>query len=162
MDISDLLPIAIFAGANFAAACSGAFFKPDEWYENLSKPSWQPPSWLFPVVWTPLYIIMAVSGWMIWRDAEPGIATLPLAIYGAHLVFNFLWSALFFGLKRMDWALFEIVFLWATLVGIIVTFHPINPTAAYIMLPYLVWASFAAYLNFVVLRMNTPPLSKAN
>lgn len=162
METSDLISIAVFAGANFVAACSGAFFKPDEWYDNLKKPSWQPPKWLFPVVWTPMYIIIAVAGWLVWRDAEPGAATLPLTIYGAHLFFNFLWSAIFFGMKRMDWALYEIIFLWGTLVGIIITFHPINTTASYLLLPYLVWATFAAYLNYVVLQMNKAPLSKAN
>lgn len=109
-----------------------------------------------------MYIIMTVAGWMVWRDAEPGAATVPLAIYGIHLVFNFLWSAIFFGMKRMDLALYEIVFLWGTLVATIVTFYSVSPTAAYLLIPYLIWASFAAYLNYVVLKMNKAPLSKAN
>ena len=161
MEASDLISFTIFTAANFAAACSGAFFKPDGWYENLNKPSWQPPNWLFPIVWTPMYIIMAISGWMLWRDAGPGEATIPLIIYFTHLVFNFAWSAIFFGMKRIGFAMFEIIFLWGTLVGIIVTFYPISPTAAYMMLPYLAWATFAGYLNYVVWQMNKAPLSKA-
>jgi benzodiazapine receptor len=161
MDILDYYPLGLFLLANFAAACSGAFFRPGQWYEDLKKPSWRPPNWVFAPAWSVLYVMIAIAGWMVWEDAGPGESTLPMTIYFVHLVLNFAWSGIFFGMKRIDLAFFEIIALWGTLIAIIVTFHPINTTAAYLLIPYLFWASFAGVLNFVVWQMNKASLSNA-
>ena len=143
-----------FLGACFAAAMSGAMFPPGEWYETLRKPSWQPPNWLFPVAWSVLYLMIAVSGWLVWQERATHAMAVPMIVYGVQLVANFLWSALFFGMKRMDIALIEVGILWLSIVATIVVFWPVSTTAALLLLPYLAWVSFAAYLNFVMLRLN--------
>lgn len=147
-----MMSLTFFVLACAAAASSGIFFRPDAWYRNLNKPPWQPPDWLFGPVWLVLYISIAVSGWLVWRSG--GDVALPIAIYGLHLVFNALWSAVFFGMRRPGWALVEIGGLWLSLVAVIVLFHPHNAVAAYMLLPYLAWASFAAVLNLSIVRRN--------
>ena len=143
-----------FIAACVAAASSGGLFRPGAWYESLAKPSWRPPNWLFGPVWAVLYAMIAVSGWLVWRAAEPGAAALPLTIYAVQLVLNALWSAIFFGLRRLGLALFEMALLWVAILATIVTFYPIHAGAAYLLVPYLVWVSFAFVLNHVMWRLN--------
>jgi tryptophan-rich sensory protein len=102
MGASSLLLLLGFTAASFLAATTGAFFRPGEWYEHLKKPSWRPPNRLFTPVWTVLYVMIAVSGWLIWREAGFDGAALPLAIYALQLVLNPAWTPLFFGLHRPD------------------------------------------------------------
>lgn len=150
--MTDYISLLPFIGAVFLTALSGAKYSPGPWYEKLNKPSWQPPNWLFPIAWSILYVMIAISGWLIWK--EVGAVTLPLIVYGIQLVLNFMWSWLFFGKKRMDLALFEVGLLWLSIVALVVLFYPINATAAWLLLPYLAWVSFAAFLNFTMLRLN--------
>lgn len=145
-----------FAFACFATASAGAIFAPGEWYESLRKPSWNPPNWAFPVVWTIIFIMIGTSGWLVWREAGWSGAALPLVIYGVQLVLNFLWSALFFGMKRMDLAFYEVLLLWLSIALLIGLFYPISPLAAWLLVPYIVWVSIAATLNFTVWRLNSP------
>lgn len=154
MDASSLLGLAGFALAAFAAALSGGIFRPGTWYESLNKPSWRPPNWVFAPAWTVLYILIAVSGWMVWREAGFSGAGMALTIYGIQLLLNAGWSALFFGLKRMDWAFAEVVALWLSILATIIAFQPIEPLAALLLWPYLAWVSFAAFLNFTMWRLN--------
>lgn len=155
--MSGILSFAVFFGLVFATAASGAIFKPGRWYrEDLPKPSWTPPDWLFPVAWTPLYVTIAISGWLVWQAGSGEALTLAMGVFGAQLVFNFLWSAVFFGLRRPGLALLELGFLWTSIVAMIWLFHPISPWAAWILLPYLAWVSFAGILNAaIVWRMQT-------
>lgn len=150
--MTDYISLLPFIAAVFVTALSGAKYSPGSWYEELNKPSWQPPNWVFPIAWTILFIMIAISGWLIWR--EVGAITLPLVVYGIQLVLNYMWSWLFFGKKRMDLALFEVGLLWLSIVAMIVLFYPISETAALLLLPYLAWVSFAAFLNFTMLRLN--------
>ncbi len=143
-----------FCAACFLAALSGALFRPGAWYRQLNKPSWQPPDWLFGPVWMVLYGMIAAAGWLVWREAGFAGATLALVLYAVQLVLNALWSALFFGLRRMDLALIEVGALWLSILATLVAFWPIDRTAALLMLPYLAWVSFAAFLNYTVLRLN--------
>lgn len=154
MDIAYWLPLLGFVAVNFLTALSGAFFKPGEWYRGLAKPSWNPPDWAFAPAWAVLYIMIAVSGWMVWREAGFAGATLPLAVYGVQLLFNAGWSAVFFGLKRPDLAFVEVVGLWLSILATIIVFLPISTTAGLLLLPYLAWVSFAATLNFTIWRLN--------
>ena len=160
MENSDLYSLGGFVLANFIAAMPGGIFRPGEWYESLNKPSWRPPNWLFAPVWSVLYIMISVAGWLVWRDAVPGELMLPMVIYGVHLCLNFAWSAFFFGLKRPDWAFFEIIALWLSIVATMVAFYAVNPLSTYLLIPYLLWASFAGYLNFVMWQLNKGTLSK--
>ena len=123
-------------------------------YEQLAKPSWRPPNRLFAPVWTVLYITIAVSGWLVWREAGFAGATVPLTIYAVQLVLNAAWTPLFFGLHRPDFGLFDIVLLWLTIIATVVLFYPIHVGAAWLLLPYLAWVTFAAALNFTVWRLN--------
>jgi len=141
----------VFFGLVFMAAMSGAIFKPGDWYDALAKPSWNPPDWAFPVVWSILYILIAIAGVLVWRAEGFGVA---MAFWGAQLVLNALWSALFFGMKRMDLALYEVSALWVSIAGFIVTAWPVSQVAALLFVPYLIWVTIAAVLNRTVLRLN--------
>lgn len=123
--MSDALGLAGFVAVCLLAAMSGAFFRPGAWYLALPKPSWTPPNWLFPVAWSILYLLIAVAGWLVWRTAGFSGAGLALGVYGLHLVFNALWSALFFGAHRIDLAFGDLVAMWLSLVGTIALFAPI-------------------------------------
>lgn len=148
--IVSLLP---FVAACFCAALSGAMFRPGDWYEELAKPRWRPPNWLFPPAWTVLYLCIAVAGWLVWHAA--GVAALPaLAVYGIQLLLNAGWSAVFFGLRRPDWAFGELVLLWLSIAATMAAFAPISTAATLLLLPYLLWVAFAGALNLSIWRSN--------
>lgn len=124
------------------------------WYPTLVKPSWNPPSWVFAPVWTALFAAMAVAAWRVWpRRAEPLVRST-LAAFFVHLVFNAGWSALFFGLRRPDLALVEIVVLWGLLVWLQRRFLALDRVAAYLWMPYVAWVSFATVLNGAIVWLN--------
>lgn len=137
-----------------AVASTGAMFKPGGWYETLAKPSWTPPNWLFPVAWTLLYLMIAVAGWLVWRTVGFSGASLAFALYFLQLLLNAAWSWLFFGLHRMDLALVDISVLWLTIAANIVAFYAIRPGAGYLLIPYLIWVTYAAALNLTIWQMN--------
>ena len=141
----------VFAALVLAAASTGAVFKPGAWYEELRKPAWTPPNWAFPVVWTTLYIMIAVAGWLVWREAG---WSLPIVFWGAQLALNAAWSWLFFGLKRMDWAMGEVSLLILSVLAFIVSAHEISTIASLLFIPYLAWVVVAAALNLRVLQLN--------
>ncbi|MFD0917798.1 TspO/MBR family protein [Pseudahrensia aquimaris] len=144
-----------FVGLNFFAALSGAVFAPGEWFKSLKKPTWQPPDWAFPVVWSILFLLNSVAGWLVYSKvgfSDGGM--LAMAIYVGSLVLNAAWSALFFGMKRMDLATYEAAVLWLSLVAQIAVFYPIEPIAALITLPYLAWVTVAFVLSRTVWRLN--------
>ena len=141
----------VFAVLVLAAAATGAVFKPGTWYERLRKPGWTPPNWAFPVVWTLLYVAIGLAGWLVWREAG---WSLPLLFWGAQLVFNAAWSWLFFGLRRMEWALADVSLLILSVLGFIVAAHGASSTASWLFVPYLAWVVTAAALNLRVMQMN--------
>lgn len=140
------------------AAASGGIFKPGEWYEGLEKPGWTPPNWAFPVVWTTLYLMIGAAGWIVWRLDGFGIATM---LWGAQLVFNAAWSYLFFGIRRMDWALVDSGAMWLTIAAFIFVAWPISTTAALLFVPYLLWVTVAFALNRSVWTLNREALAAA-
>lgn len=137
-----------------AVASTGAMFKPGAWYQALDKPAWTPPNWLFPIAWTLLYFAIAVAGWLAWRNAGFDAAGPAYAIYFLQLCLNAAWSWLFFGLHRMDLALLDMAALWIAIVANIVLFYAIQPLAGYLLIPYLIWVTYAAALNFKIWQMN--------
>lgn len=140
-----------FIAACFVVSLSGAVFKPGAWYAGLRKPLWNPPNWLFAPAWTLLYIMIAVAGYLVWREVGFGPV---LVIYGVQLVINAMWSGLFFGMQRPDLGFYGVTALWLSIVACIVAFAPISATAMWLMVPYLCWVSFAAFLNWTLWRMN--------
>lgn len=140
-----------FAALCFAAALSGALFKPGAWHAALAKPRWHPPNWLFGPAWGVLYLMIATAGWMVWNAAGFSAA---LAAWGVQLVLNAGWSWLFFGLRRPDLAFAEVLLLWLSIAACVVLFAPISTTAALLMVPYLAWVAFASALNFSMWRLN--------
>lgn len=125
------------------------------WYQTLAKPSWNPPDWLFGPVWSALYLMMAVAAWLVWRGHGWSAARPALIWFGIQLALNVLWSVLFFGLQRPDLAFAEIVALWLAIVATCFAFRGKSVTAAWLLIPYLGWTSFAVILNFAIWRMNS-------
>jgi tryptophan-rich sensory protein len=154
MTFADILGLGGFVAACVVVAASGALFRPGAWYESLAKPWWRPPNWLFGPTWTALYVMIAISGWLVWRDAGFAGAALPLAVYALQLALNAAWSWLFFGLRRMDLALADVAALWLSIALLIALFAPISSMAAWLLVPYLAWVSFAALLNLTMFRLN--------
>ena len=122
------------------------------WYSTLNKPVFNPPNYLFGPVWTVLYILMGISLYLIWTNKKKNKTAL--TIFGIQLFLNTLWSIIFFGLKNIPAAFIEIILLWAAILYTITVFYKINKNAAYILIPYLAWVSFAAILNFYLLILN--------
>lgn len=149
------LVLLLFLALSFGAAAFGAQFAPGSWYAALAKPSWNPPSWVFGPVWTLLYAMMAVAAWLVWRQAGWRAAAPALAVFALQLVLNALWSWIFFGLHAPGWALLEILALWLAILATIVLFARVRPLAAWLLVPYLAWVSFAAVLNFTLWRLNS-------
>lgn len=145
----------VFVGLNVLAALSGGIFTPGAWYEDLKKPSWQPPNWAFPVVWSVLYFLNALAGWMVWNSVEAkGEISFAITVYVISLILNAAWSAIFFGIKRMQLALFEAVLLWLSVALQIYLFWQIDAVSGAILLPYLAWVSIAVWLNRTMLELN--------
>lgn len=126
-----------------------------DWYPSLTKPWYTPPSWLFGPAWLVLYLMMGYASWRVWNVgwASPGVS-LALTVYGVHLLINGLWSILFFGLRRPDWALVEVVFLWLGVAASLLLFWRVDAVAGQLMIPYLGWVTFAAILNRGVVIRN--------
>lgn len=156
MDSISLLALFAFLTVSYVAGSTGSFFRPGPWYEGLAKPRWRPPNWLFGPVWAVLYAMIAVAGWLVWREAGFAGAALPLTVFAVQLVLNAIWSYLFFGLRNLGLALAEMGTLWLSIVAMIVTFAPISGLAATLLVPYLLWVSFAWVLNLAIWRLNAP------
>jgi translocator protein len=138
----------------FAASALGAFFMPGDWYAQLNKPSWNPPSWIFGPVWTLLYVMMGVAAWQVWKRGGFASQRRPLGLFLLQLALNAAWTPLFFGLRQPGIAFAEIVLLWVTLLATIISFHRVHKPAAGLLLPYLAWVTFASALNFTLWRLN--------
>lgn len=123
-----------------------------EAFNTLRKPPLSPPGWLFPIVWTILYVLMGIASYLILVSKKQ--TQLALAVYGIQLFFNFFWSILFFGLERYLFAFLWLVILWLLILATILLFRQISKTAANLMIPYLVWVTFAGYLNFSIFLLN--------
>lgn len=123
-------------------------------YQALRQPSWAPPPWLFGPVWTVLYAMIAVAGWLVWRRSGPAGARTALIVFGLQLVLNALWTPLFFGADMFGPAFAEIVLLWLSVVATIGLFARHSRPAAALLVPYLAWVSFAAALNFAIWQLN--------
>lgn len=133
------------------AASTGALFKPGPFYAALTKPEWTPPPEVFAPVWTVLYVMIALAGWIVWRAQGFGAA---LWIWIVQLVVNAGWTWLMFGRKQIDFALIDIAALWVLVLGFIIVAWPVRRSASLLFVPYFLWISFAAALNFALLQLN--------
>lgn len=124
------------------------------WYSQINKPSWNPPNWIFGPVWSTLFLMMGVACWLVWKQQGFAPAKFALGWFAFHLVLNTLWSVLFFGMQQMGWACVEIVALWISIAVAIFLFSGHSMLAAGLLVPYLMWVSFAAFLNFTIWRLN--------
>lgn len=125
------------------------------WFPTLVKPAFSPPNWLFAPVWTILFILMGISAYLVWdkRLKEKAVKEA-LLIFGVQLIFNFLWSFIFFGLHQPLFAFLEIIVLWLLILLTILKFRKISAAAGYLLLPYIAWVTFAAFLNLTIARLN--------
>lgn len=136
-----------------AAGLGSAFTQPAiaTWYQNLTKPIFTPPGWVFGPVWAVLYLLMGIALYRVWLRTK---SRKPITTFYVHLVFNALWSVVFFGLKRLGLALVVIVILWALIYYLIQLFGKVDKLAAKLLYPYLAWVSFAMLLNFSIWLAN--------
>lgn len=139
------------------AGVIGSFFTTSSiqsWYVFLEKPSFAPPNWLFAPAWLTLYTLMGLAAFLVWRKRNMAGAKMAFWLYGVHLGFNALWSIIFFGLKNPGLAFIEILVLWALILVVTVKFFKIEKAAGYLFIPYILWVTFAAALNFAVWQLN--------
>lgn len=125
------------------------------WYRNLKRPRLNPPDWLFGPAWTIILGLAAWSATIAWQAADSvGERRLVVLLFGANALLHLLWSPLFFKFKRPDWALIEVAFLWLSLVALVIGLAPISAKASLLIVPYLAWVTFAAWLNWQIVRLN--------
>jgi len=141
----------------FSAGFIGSLFTTPNistWYAFINKPSFSPPNWLFAPAWTLLYILMAISAFLIWQERDNLKTKQALTFYGIQLILNTLWSIIFFGMHNPGLASLEIIILWLFILITLIKFYKINKTAGLLFIPYLLWVSFASILNLFVWMIN--------
>lgn len=147
------IAICLFVGGLGGFATSGEV---TTWYLTIQKPTWNPPSWVFGPVWTMLYVLMGVALYWVWQaeNVSKQDKQNAITIFIIQLIFNCLWSFIFFKWHAIGWALVEIILLWSAIIATIFFFHKVKKLAAWILLPYLAWVSFATFLNFTIWSLN--------
>src|SRR5690349_1725129 len=146
------LTIAI-VGCELAGVIGAIFTTPaiPTWYANLVKPNVAPPNWLFAPVWTTLFALMGIAAFLVWQKSwQRQDVKIALGIFALQLILNLLWSAIFFGLKNPGGALAEIILLWVGILATIIAFAKVSKPAAWLLIPYIAWVSFAGYLNYLI------------
>lgn len=125
------------------------------WYATLVKPALNPPSWIFGPVWTTLYALMGIAAFLIWKQGwERQDVKKALSVFGIQLILNASWSIVFFGLQSPAWAFVNIVAMWFAIVLTMILFYKISKPAMWLLLPYILWVSFAGYLNLAIWILN--------
>jgi benzodiazapine receptor len=128
---------------------------PNSWYASLEKPFFAPPNWIFAPIWVILFVLMGIALYLVWEcGVQRRKVQIALAVFGVQFVLNVLWSFLFFGLKSPFLGLVDIILLWIMIAITIVLFHQIKKSAAYLLLPYIVWVSIATALNYAIYVLN--------
>jgi tryptophan-rich sensory protein len=159
MKASSVFKLLLAVGLSFCAASVGSFFTVSDdgsnWYEALKKPFFTPPDWVFGPVWTILYLMMGIAAFLVWNRGVPkSHVRVALVFFVVQLVFNTAWSVIFFGFHSVGLALLEIIFLWFAILATIVSFWRVDRVAAGILLPYILWVSFAVVLNTAIYLLN--------
>jgi benzodiazapine receptor len=139
------------------AGAGGLLTEVGPWYRALRKPRLQPPDWLFGPAWTLILGMAAASGVLAWQGTHDRAAHVRIVVlFAANALFHLLWSPLFFKIKRPDWALVEVTFLWCSILALVIGLAPYSAAASWLCVPYLVWVSFAAWLNYAIVSLNKP------
>ena len=158
LDVSDILRLAASLIICLLAGVIGSLFtitQVDTWYLTLNKPIFNPPSWVFGPVWTFLYILMGVSLYLVLNEGiDYKYVRTALYIFGVQLILNVLWTAVFFGMESLLGGLVIIVILWFTVFVTILRFNEISKMSAYLLLPYIIWVSYAGVLNLSIWILN--------
>jgi tryptophan-rich sensory protein len=127
------------------------------WYFALRHPSWKPPDAAFGAIWSTIFTLCAISAWLAWQAADTAALRRPVAwLFGINALLNIVWSALYFKLQRPDWALFEVVFLWLSILVLMVGLWRLSRWASLLLVPYAVWVAIAALLNLQTVGLNGP------
>ncbi len=154
MKIRNIVKFIVAISIPLLAGFIGSYFTMPaipNWYADLVKPDLNPPNWIFAPVWTTLYILMGISFFLIWQK---GKNCLPLSVFGIQMLLNTTWSIFFFGLQRLDIAFANILLLWVMIVLTMILFSRISKIAMYLLIPYILWVSFAGYLNLTIWMLN--------
>ncbi len=125
------------------------------WFQQIEKPAWNPPSWVFAPVWTTLYLLMGIAFYLVWKSTAPAAQKkMAMALWTVQLVLNFFWSFLFFNQHLIGWAMVDIVCLGVLILLTIFAFARIDKLAAWLLVPYISWVSFAGILNYAIWQLN--------
>jgi tryptophan-rich sensory protein len=157
MKRAEVVKLIICCSVPLAIGFAGSFFTANsmDWYQTLAKPAFNPPSWVFAPVWTVLYLLMGISAFLVWRKGLADIAArVALACFILQLVFNALWTLIFFGAKQSLIAFGDIILLWLAIAATIICFYRVSKLSAILLVPYIVWVSFAAVLNAAICMLN--------
>ena len=158
--MSNTLKFIIAIISPVAVGAISGFFTATEipvWYQTINKPGWNPPSWVFGPVWTTLYLMMGIALFLVWKsEADPIIKKTAIALFISQLILNFFWSFIFFNQHQVGWALVEIIGMWIFILLTIFAFAQVNKTAAWLLVPYISWVSFATILNYTIWKLNVP------
>jgi translocator protein len=155
-----VLGLAGWLVVTFVAAAIGgaATVNAGLFYKQLARPEWAPPSWVFGPVWTVLYIVIGIAAWLVWRVDGFRAARGALSLFLAQLALNALWSWLFFGWHRGALAFADILLLWVLIIATLIAFWRVRALAGWLLVPYLLWVSFASALNYAVWQLNPQSL----
>lgn len=151
------LMLGVFLVGTQAAGLVGLPFTdrvPGGWYDQLDKPFYNPPGWVFGPVWTLLYSVIAVAAWLVWRHVDSPARQRALALFAVQLVLNALWAPLFFGAQWIDVALVEVLLLWVAAAATLAAFFRVDRTAGLLFVPYVGWVTFAVALNAGIAVLN--------
>lgn len=155
---SDIWKLIVFVAVCEVAGLIGSVFTAPSiagWYAGIVKPAFNPPAWVFGPVWTALYALMGIAAFLVWKKGlERRDVKIALGIFLGQLVLNTLWSIIFFGWQSPGGALIEIVFLWIAILATLIAFAKISKPAAWLLVPYILWVSFAMYLNYAIWALN--------
>ena len=144
----------LFLSFAVSAVGAAASIQAQSFYGQLVQPAWAPPPWVFGPVWTVLFALMAMAAWLVWREEGLHRRRLALSLFLAQLVFNALWSWLFFAWHKGALAFADIILLWALILATLLSFWRVSPLAGALLVPYLLWVSFAAVLNYALWQLN--------
>lgn len=150
-----IVGLAAWIAVAFIPAWLGSQVTNPEWYRSIERPLWAPPSFVFGPVWSVLYLLMGIAAWLVWRRHGFRGAGAALGLFLVQLVFNGAWSWIFFGLNRMGLAFLELAALWLLILATIVAFFRVHRAAGWLLIPYLLWVTYAGALNFAIWKMNS-------
>jgi tryptophan-rich sensory protein len=149
LTVSILIPLLIGLAGSFFTSSSVS-----TWYTTIQKPSFNPPNWIFGPVWTLLYIMIGLSFYFIWVKLSAAEFKLQFVVYSFQLLLNFLWSVLFFGLRNPLLSFIEIVLLWLSILYLVLSFYKLSAISSFLLIPYLLWVTFASILNLSIVILN--------